>query len=255
MHAPRDLPSIAADTLASLRRRRPRVHCITNAVAQNFTANALLAAGAIPSMTISPDEIAGFIARADALLVNLGTFDSERRKATDIAVAQAGAKRLPWLLDPVLIDRSPPRADYARALVAQRPAAIRLNEAEFSALAGQDGALAAVAAYAIDHRTIVGLTAATDFVTDGKRQLRIANGDALMALVTAMGCAGSALAAACLAIEKDALLATGAALLMLGVAGEIAAERARGPGSFAVEIIDALHHLDRAALIARAKVT
>ena len=60
-----------------------------------------------------------------------------------------------------------------------------------------------------------------------------------------MGCAGSALVAACLAVENDAWLATTAALIMFGVAGEVAAERARGPGSFAMEIIDALHALNR----------
>ena len=71
--------------MARLRARAPRVHCITNAVAQNFTANVLLAAGCVPSMTISPEEIAQFVARADALLVNLGTFDAERREAVRIA--------------------------------------------------------------------------------------------------------------------------------------------------------------------------
>ncbi len=64
-----------------MRERSPRVHCVTNAVAQTFTANVLLAAGAIPSMTISADEIGAFVARADALLINLGTFDAERRDA------------------------------------------------------------------------------------------------------------------------------------------------------------------------------
>ena len=58
-----DLPVITADILERLRERRPRVHCITNAVAQHFTANVLLAAGAIPSMTISADEIGAFVAR------------------------------------------------------------------------------------------------------------------------------------------------------------------------------------------------
>ena len=52
-----ELPAIAADILERLRERRPRVHCITNAVAQNFTANMLLAAGAVPSMTIAPKEV------------------------------------------------------------------------------------------------------------------------------------------------------------------------------------------------------
>ena len=43
-----ELPHITADILARLRVRAPRVHCITNSVAQAFTANALLAVGAIP---------------------------------------------------------------------------------------------------------------------------------------------------------------------------------------------------------------
>src|SRR4030088_1218525 len=100
MHAPRDLPHIAADVLARIRARRPRVHCITNAVAQNFSANTLLAVGAVPSMTIAADEIADFVARADALLINLGTLDPERRIAIDLALAAAG-ERVPWILDPV----------------------------------------------------------------------------------------------------------------------------------------------------------
>ena len=100
-----DLADHAADLIGRLHARKPRVHCITNAVAQNFTANVLLAAGAIPSMTISPEEVAGFAARADALLVNLGTFDAERRAATEAALAQVAQEAKPWVLDPVLIDR------------------------------------------------------------------------------------------------------------------------------------------------------
>ena len=41
----------------------------------------------------------------------------------------------------------------------------------------------------------------------------------------------------------------------MGVAGELAAAEAKGPGSFAVALIDALHNLDGPALIARARVT
>jgi hydroxyethylthiazole kinase len=102
--------------------------------------------------------------------------------------------------------------------------------------------------------TVIGLTGERDFVSDGTRLSSIANGDPLMAKVTAMGCAGSAVVAACLAVENDPWIATTAALVMFGVAGEVAAERARGPGSFAVEIIDALHALNRVTLVGRAKV-
>src|SRR6516165_9811042 len=84
------LPALAADVLSRVRARGPRVHCLTNAVAQNFTANVLLAAGAVPSMTAAPEEIAQFVAHADALLINLGTLDRERREAAGIAVEVAG---------------------------------------------------------------------------------------------------------------------------------------------------------------------
>jgi hydroxyethylthiazole kinase len=58
---------------------------------------------------------------------------------------------------------------------------------------------------------------------------------------------------AALAVEADAWLATVAALAAFGVAGEVAAQTAGGPGSFAGAIIDALYRLDRATLRARVK--
>src|SRR5271167_3732216 len=110
MRAPAEFADITADVLARIRSRAPRVHCITNSVAEAYTANMLLAAGAIPSMTIAPEEIAAFVASADALLVNLGTFDVERRAAVDAALDAAERGRKPWVLDPVFIERSPARA-------------------------------------------------------------------------------------------------------------------------------------------------
>jgi hydroxyethylthiazole kinase len=240
--------------LARLRARKPRIHCITNAVAQNFTANVLLAAGCVPSMTLSPEEIGPFVAGAQGLLVNLGTFDSGRREATTIAVETATRENLPWVLDPVFVDRAPPRAAFARELVARRPSVVRLNHAEFDALAGGTSSRDKVMAYARSHRTVVALSGETDIVTDGERVAAVANGHPLMAKVTAMGCAGSAVLSACLAVEPDAFRAAVAALVIMGVAGELAGEKSEGPGSFAVAIVDALHNLDGPTLVARAKV-
>lgn len=249
-----ELPNIAGDILERVRAKRPRVHCITNAVAQTYTANILLAAGAIPSMTIAPKEVTAFAQRADALLVNLGTFDAERQKASLAAIAAVNKLKKPWVLDPVFIDRSKPRAAFAKKLVAKSPRAIRLNQAEFEALAGAKFSERSLGQCAVKHRTVIGMTGEVDFVRDAKRNAIIDNGHPLMAKVTAMGCAGSAYLAACLSVENDPWLATVAALLVLGVAGEVAAERARGPGSFAIEMVDALHNLDRATLRSKAKV-
>jgi hydroxyethylthiazole kinase len=256
MRAPnRELPVITADILERIRERRPRVHCITNAVAQNFTANMLLAAGAVPSMTIARTEVKSFVARADALLVNLGTFDAERKAAALAAIPVANKAGIPWVLDPVFIDRSKPRAAFARTLLAKKPRALRLNRAEFGALSGADSDDAALARFAKARRTVVGLTGECDLIRDAERLATVANGDVLMTRVTAMGCAASALVGACLAVEPDAWAATAAALILIGVAGEVAAERALGSGSFAIEILDAVYALDRATLIARAKVS
>jgi len=253
MHAPVELADITADVLARIRDRAPRVHCITNSVAQQYTANMLLAAGAVPSMTISSEEIGAFVAGADALLVNLGTFDIERKSAIDVALGAVAGK--PWLLDPVFVERSPARAQIARQLVGRGPSVVRLNRTEFASLSGDDSAGGAPARFAKVHATIVALTGDVDVVTDGGRRMTIANGDPLMGQVTAMGCAGSALICAALAVEADPWLATLAALSAFGVAGEGAAQSARGPGSFAGAIIDELHGLDRADLRKRLKVS
>src|SRR5262245_66274305 len=93
--ASQELKAGAADVLERVRLRTPRVHCITNAVAQNFSANMLLALGAVPSMTIAAEEVGAFAGGADALLVNLGTFDTERRAACETAVASVMAADRP----------------------------------------------------------------------------------------------------------------------------------------------------------------
>ena len=266
MHSPADplshmrsgameLVPAAAAVLGRLHERGPKVHCITNAVAQNFTANVLLAAGCVPSMTLSPEEIAPFVAHADALLVNLGTFDRERREATDIAVETAGQHQVPWVLDPVFIDRAAPRADFARTLVGRGPKVVRLNTREFAALAGAQPTAATVAAYAREHATVVALSGETDLIGDGARLAHIANGHPLMAKVTAMGCAGAALVAACLAVEPDPWRAAAAGALMIDIAGELAAAKSEGPGSFAVAILDALYRLDEPALLRHVRET
>jgi hydroxyethylthiazole kinase len=256
MHHPAAaLTDLAPAVLERLRARSPRVHCITNAVAQNFTANMLLAAGCVPSMTLSPEEVAAFTAGAQALMINLGTFDAERSAATEIAVQVANDNKVPWVLDPVFIDRSPQRAAFARHLVTLGPAVMRLNGAEFAAISSGEASPAALGAFAREKKLVLALSGETDLIADGERLASVANGHALMATVTAMGCAASALVAACLAVERDAFQAAAAALLLIGVVGEMAAEKSNGPGTFAAAIIDALYAIDGAAIKARAKVS
>lgn len=77
----------------------------------------------------------------------------------------------------------------------------------------------------------------------------------MMTRVTGLGCTATAIIGACLAVQSDALIAAAHGLAIIGVAGELAAERARGPGSLQLELLDALYNLDQQTLISRSRIT
>ena len=250
-----DLPNLAGLLLERLRAEHTRVHAITNAAAQTLTANLLLAAGGIPSLTVAPEEVPAFTSRSAALLVNLGTLDADRRAAIPRAIATARAHARPWVLDPVFVEASPPRLEFARTCLADGPRVVRCNAGEFTALAGDDATPETMQDFAKAHGTVVALTGAVDLIADDTRLIRIENGHPMMARVTAMGCAGAALVAAFTALHDDALEAAAAALLASGVAGEIAACEAKGPGTFQPAFLDALFDLDTPTLIAHGRAS
>ena len=164
----------ASDILARLRAHGPRVHCITNAVAQNFTANVLLAAGCVPSMTLSPEEIGPFVAGAQGLLVNLGTFDSERREATEIAVASCGATQTAMGARS-RVRRSRPAARCFRARTDRPPPNGRPAQScrIFRTLRATRHRAMRLRAYAHANKIVVGLSGETDLVTDGSALWRL----------------------------------------------------------------------------------
>ncbi len=254
-------------TLAALRERRPLVHNITSAVVANLTANALLALGASPAMAESADEVEALARRADALAVNLGVLSPERAAAMRLAAAAAAGAGRPWVLDPVGAGAIGSRAATATDLLRLGPAAVRGNASEIMSLvgigpggrgvdatAGSGAAVEAARTLAARTGAVVAVTGAVDYVTDGARLVAVRNGHPLMAAVTGLGCAATAILGACLAVEPDRLAAAAHGLALLGVAGELAAERCRGPGSLAVELLDALHAMDGATLAARARL-
>ena len=65
------------ENFRAVREKSPLVHNITNYVAMNFSANALLAAGASPVMAHAADEVADMAMIAGALVINIGTLDAE----------------------------------------------------------------------------------------------------------------------------------------------------------------------------------
>lgn len=246
-----------ADVIASLRTSAPLVHCLTNVVVSQFTANVLLAAGAAPAMVHSAEE-AGALARvAGGVLVNLGTVTSVTAEAMRVAVKEAAGAGRPWVLDPVAVGPLPWRTELAHELLESAPpAVVRGNASEILALDGggtggrgvdstdaPEAALAAAVALSRHYGCAVAVSGPEDVLTDGTRVVRVTNGHPLLSLVTGTGCSLGALVTACTAVTGDTLLAATAATGLLTVAAEIAAARSTGPGTFAVALIDALYEL------------
>ena len=243
----------ATAALTQLRQQVPLVHCITNNVVTNFTANALLALGATPAMTDIPGEAGLFAQMASCLLVNLGTPTPVQAEAALEAAQAARAAGTPWVLDPVAVGVLPIRTALARQLLELRPDIIRGNPSEILALAGQGQggrgvdathsvaqAEQAAVALAQQYGSVVAVSGAVDFLTDGQRQVRLANGTPLLTRVTGGGCALGAVLAAFAALHEDRLASSVAAVLVYTVAAQMAAAQADRPGSFAVQFLDAL---------------
>jgi hydroxyethylthiazole kinase len=262
------LPEKAAANLISIRRNKPLVHNITNFVVMNYTANALLAAGASPVMAHAPNEVEDMVKFAGALVLNIGTLTDEWINSMLIAGACATALKKPVILDPVGAGATRLRTDSSLLLIDKcRISVVRGNASEILALAHQVSATKGVDSadsvesasgqartLATEKQTVVAITGPVDFVTDGSRIARVSNGHPLMGKITGTGCTATAIIGAFCAVDSDPFSAAIAALAYFGLAGEIAAHRAQSPGSFAVALLDALYEISPEQLADMAKI-
>ena len=93
-----------------------------------------------------------------------------------------------------------------------------------------------------------------DLISSGGMTTRVFNGHPMMPKVTGLGCTASALTGAFAAVNASARGAAVNAMVVMGIAGELAAEGSRGPGTFLVGFLDALYLLNEKDIRERVKV-
>jgi hydroxyethylthiazole kinase len=257
------------DSLRRLRETKPLVHQITNYVVMNETANATLALGALPVMAHAREEVEEMVAIAGALVLNIGTLSPHWVDAMLAAGCAANERGVPVVLDPVGAGATTYRTETAKRILDEVDVAVlRGNAGEVATLVGVDaevrgvesidaggdaGELAQTAGARLG--LVASVTGPVDHVSDGETVIRVANGHPLLASITGTGCMSSAMTGCFLAVNRERPLEAAAeALVAFGVAGEDAASDAKGPGSFHVNLYDALAALDPATLDARARV-
>lgn len=258
-----------APLLSRVRKEHPLVHHITNMVVMNDTANITLAIGASPVMAHALEEVEEMVNLASVLLLNIGTLTPVQIEAMLRAGKRANERGIPIVLDPVGAGATSLRTQSALRLLRElRITALRGNASEIGTLIGVAAETRGVDSVSLsEDREVVARRAAREFqcsvaitgprdvIADRERIAAVTNGHPLLAAITGSGCMSTSLVAAFLAVEKDAWLAMTAALVVSGLAGEQAASKAAGPGTFRSHFLDAVAALDEKAFTRGQKVS
>lgn len=245
-------------SLRLIRNRHPLVHCITNTVVTNFSANGLLAVGASPIMADAIEEIEEIVQISDALLINIGTLHARTAAAMSAAIDAAKRKGIPVVLDPVGAGASKYRLETVRKFLETRAMTlIRCNAGELAAIAGVDWNAKGVDSGSGDadiepiarevaarYNSLVIVTGAADILTDGESVIRVHGGNEKITRITGTGCLLSALCAALLASTNEPLNG------LEGLLSDYkkAAERALAPiGTYQAQFLNELERLSEVA--------
>ncbi len=252
-------PETIWEDIRAIREQAPLVHNITNYVVMNTTANALLALGASPVMAHAREEVEEMAAISSALVINIGTLSGPWISSMNLAAQKANSCNIPIIIDPVGAGATHYRTMTATTFIgAFFPEIIRGNGSEIMALCKDGIATKGVdstsdSVFALDSAknlnrsldSVVCITGETDYVVDKTGVIAIKNGHPMMPRVTGLGCTASALCGAFAAVNSRYAMAVAHAMAVMGIAGEIAAETAKGPGSLQTGFIDALYCLTR----------
>ena len=222
----------------------------------------------LPVMAHAKEEAADMASIASALVLNIGTLTNELIDSMIIAGKSANSKGIPVILDAVGAGATRFRDIKAAEILNEvRVSVIKGNASEIARLAGEnvvtkgvesskvEGSLIDIAKkLALRQKATVAITGKEDIVTDGKKTYIVKNGHSMMGCVVGTGCMAASVIGAFCAVEKDFALGAAHALSCYGIAGELAAEKSKGPGSFHEHFYDEVHNLNSEKIEKMAKV-
>ena len=254
--------------LELLRQNRPLVHHITNYVTVNDCANVTLCIGASPVMSHALEEVEEMVSYAGALVLNIGTLDPYQAKSMLLAGRAANKLDIPVIVDPVGTGATRYRTDFMSHMIDElQISVIKGNAGEIGMLAGADarvngvdsgdvkGDLGNIAqVFAKKTGITMVISGPTDIVSDGNQIITVENGHPMMGRISGTGCMLTSIIASFAAVERDMAEASVASLAAFGIAGERAAAKTPGPGSFKTALFDHLSLLTPDELARNAKV-
>ena len=257
-----------SEIFEKVRSNKPLVHHITNWVTIYDCANMTRAFGALPVMAHAKEESGEMAAIASSLVLNIGTLTPELIESMIVAGKSANRKGIPVVLDAVGVGATKLRDDEALKLLNTiKIDIIKGNASEIAKLAGENVTTKGVESTKVDanlteiakrlakkHNSTVVITGKQDIVADGKKVYLVNNGHAMMGCMVGTGCMAASIIGAFAGVEKDYAKAAACALSCYGIAGELAAAKSKGPGSFHENFYDEAYNLNSEKINRMAKV-
>jgi len=246
------------EILEKVRKEKPLVHHITNWVTIYDCANITRAFGALPVMAHAKEESGDMAKIASCLVLNIGTLTPDLIESMIIAGKSANEKKIPVVLDVVGVGATKLRNEKALELIDEiKVNIIKGNASEIANLAGEKVLTRGVEStevkanlvelakkLALKRNATVVVTGKEDIVTNGNKVFIIKNGHKMMGNIVGTGCMAASVIGSFAGIEKDYTLASAAALACFGIAGELAAKRSNGLGSFKEKLYDEVFNLN-----------
>jgi len=261
--------------LEEVRNNKPLVHNITNYVTVNDCANILLALGASPIMADDIKEAADITKISSALVINIGTLNERTIESMIVSGKKANELNIPVVFDPVGAGASEFRNETTKRIIEEvKISVLRGNMSEIKFISGLESTTKGVDASERDMQNgndegvqvaenlanklkcTVAITGATDIISDGERVAILENGNKMLSNVTGTGCMTSALVGGFCGAGSDYFIGAISGIMSMGIAGEIAFEKAGqiGTGSFHIAIIDAISNLNSKIIKNMAKI-
>jgi len=255
--------------LNEIRTKQPLVHHITNWVTIFNCAQAVKSLGASPVMAHAPEETAQITSISSALVLNIGTLTTDIIESMMISAEAAAKKKIPVVLDVCGAGASSMRNRSCMRLIdSGNIGIIKGNASEVSCIAGLEASTKGVDSTEVSYNlpdvakglseklscTVV-ITGKTDYVAGRGKLFVVENGSGMMGQVVGTGCmAASMIGCFAAVMPHDLATASAAGLSVWGIAGEMAAERSGGAGSFLLHIYDILSSISSDDIIHRQRI-
>jgi len=246
--------SLIKNLVTGLKENNPLILNITNHVTMDFIANGLLSLGASPIMIQATEEVEDLVKIAHGVVINIGTLNAEFIGLCEAVCCVANRLGKPLTLDPVGAGASMYRTKTCLNFLERfKFDMIRGNASEIMALSGIAQHTKGVDSCALTKDAIEGgqylasqydavviISGKTDAVIDASHVQLFEYGSPWMPMITGSGCLLSSVVSAFNAMHHDSFEAVSSAVVFYGMCGEIAAEKAHGPGTFKPHFLDAL---------------